>query len=54
MDEPKDVDLAPHEWRSEREKPREPFFGPGAPGWLVWMVGLTITLTIGYWIRHGF
>lgn len=48
----KDVDLAPHEWRSERPKPREPFFGPGLPGTLAYIVGLAITFTITHWLWH--
>jgi len=26
-----DIDLPPHEWKSEREKPRESVFRSGAP-----------------------
>lgn len=48
----KDLDLAPHEWRSERPKPREPFFGPGLPGALAYILGLTITATLTYWLWH--
>jgi hypothetical protein len=46
------VDLAPHEWRSERPKSREPIFGPGLPGALAYIVGFAITLTITHWLWH--
>jgi hypothetical protein len=48
----KDLDLEPHNWKSEREKPREPIFGPGLPGALAWVVGFSIVFTISYWLRH--
>ena len=37
------VDLAPQDWESEREKPKEPFFGNGLIPWLVYLVGFAIT-----------
>jgi hypothetical protein len=37
------VDLAPQDWKSEREKPKEPFFGNGLIPWLVYLVGFAIT-----------
>jgi hypothetical protein len=40
--EPQIVELAPHEWKSEREKPREPLFGPGLPFFVAFIVGLAI------------
>lgn len=40
----KDVDLAPYEWKSEREKPREPIFGKGAPEWAVYVVSLAASI----------
>ena len=48
----KDLDLAPYEWRSDRPKPREPFFGPGAPGALAYVIAFAITLTLMDWLRH--
>jgi len=50
----KDLDLPPHEWKSERKKPREPIFGPGLPGALAWIVGFTIMFSISYYFRVGF
>ena len=35
-----DVDLEPHNWKSDREKPREPIFGPG------WPIALGVVLSI--------
>jgi hypothetical protein len=40
------VDLKPNEWKSEREKQREPFFGSGAPEAIAYLVGLVITVTV--------
>jgi hypothetical protein len=53
MDDDKVVDLAPSEWKSEREKPREPLFGPGL-GWFIEVVilGTIATLIVHYWIRN--
>ena len=30
-----EINLDPSEWRSTREKPKEPFFGPGLPRFIV-------------------
>jgi hypothetical protein len=48
MDSPDthEIDLPPHKWQSDRPKPKEPFFGKGAPEWIAYIVSLTITLTI--------
>ena len=49
MNEP--VDLLPSEWKSEREKPREPFFGSGLPlfiGVCISIVLATIAHEAGY------
>ncbi len=46
------IDLDPHDWKSEREKPYEPFFGSGAPGWGLWLIGFTLAATVAYWLRH--
>lgn len=35
-----DIDLPPHEWKSEREKPSEPFFGRGWPIGAAVLVGI--------------
>ena len=53
MNEPeKMVELNPREWRSEREKPREPIFGPGLPGALAYAFGWIVTFSVIYWATH--
>jgi hypothetical protein len=47
---PKEIDLDPQDWTSEREKPKEPFFGEGLVPWLIYMVGFAIT----YFAVHTF
>lgn len=47
----KDLDLAPHEWVSERGKPVEPFFGKGAPAGLAYAVGFLIMASVTYLFR---
>ncbi len=47
------VDLEPHQWKSERDKPREQFFGPGL-GWFIeiailWAVA---TVIVHYFVRN--
>jgi hypothetical protein len=37
------IDLDPQDWKSEREKPKEPFFGDGLIPWLVYLAGFAIT-----------
>jgi hypothetical protein len=37
-----EIDLPPHEWVSERPKPKEPVFGPGWPVAVAVIVGLFI------------
>jgi hypothetical protein len=46
------IDLPPNEWRSEREKPKEPIFGPGLPHVVMWLTGFGLALLAGYLIRH--
>jgi len=46
------IDLPPHEYKSDREKPREPFFGPGAPNALAYVISFGIVFAISYWLRH--
>lgn len=36
-----EIDLPPHQWESERPKPKEPFWGPG------WPLGLSVVIGIG-------
>lgn len=45
------IDLPPHEWRSEREKPKEPFWGPGWPEALAYLVGLSAVVIITHLTR---
>jgi len=53
MNEPeKMIDLNPREWRSEREKPREPIFGPGLPGALAYVVAWIVTFSAIYYFTH--
>lgn len=37
-----DFDLEPHQWKSEREKPNEPFWGEN----LHWFIGVMISIVI--------
>ena len=48
----KKIDLEPHDWRSDKNKPREPFFGPGLKEWGPYLLGLTIFMTAMYYARH--
>jgi len=41
-----DLDLDPHEWRSERAKPREPLLGKGAGEFLAWLTGFGLMATL--------
>ena len=53
MNEPeKVVELLPNEWKSEREKPREPIFGSGLPGALAYLVGFVIVFSVLYAFKH--
>jgi hypothetical protein len=53
MNEPdKLIDLPPNQWRSERIKPHEPFFGPGLPGAIAWIAGYALTATAVYFVLH--
>jgi hypothetical protein len=53
MNEPeKLIDLNPKEWTSEREKPREPLFGPGLPDALAYLVGMFSVMALLYLFRH--
>lgn len=44
------VDLPPHQWQSEREKPREPFFGPGLPFFICFLISIVIAVLLH---NHG-
>ena len=45
-----DIDLPPHEWTSERPKPKEPIFGAGWPIGLATFAGL---LFMAYFADEG-
>jgi hypothetical protein len=47
-----DIDLPPKEWKSEREKPREPIFGSGAPGALAYAASWILTAALIYYFTH--
>jgi hypothetical protein len=47
-----DLDLPPHQWKSDRPKPHEPIFGPGAPNVLAYLLSLFATIALLYWLRH--
>lgn len=42
------VDLPPHQWVSEREKPKEPIFGPGFP----YFVALVISIFAAAFLKE--
>lgn len=41
-----DIDLDPKEWKSERDKPVFPVFGPKAPEFFAWLVGFGATVLL--------
>ena len=45
------LDLDPHEWKSERDKPKEPFFGPGLPAFILLCIQIVAVAYIKrYWL----
>lgn len=48
-----EIDLSPREWKSDREKPREPMFGPGAPGAIAYLVTFVIVFTLSTMVRNS-
>lgn len=50
-DDPKLIDLPPHEWKSETIQPREPFFGRGWPTGLFFVVYIFVMGAIVHWWR---
>jgi len=53
MNDPENmIELNPTEWTSERKKPREPFFGPGLPDALAYLVGMLSMMALLYLFRH--
>jgi hypothetical protein len=53
-DSEKYIDLPPHQWRSQDDRPkqREPIFGPGLPGAIAYMVGFIATSSAVYFFFH--
>ncbi|WP_315731679.1 MULTISPECIES: hypothetical protein [unclassified Bradyrhizobium] len=47
-----DIDLPPHQWKSDRPKPHEPIFGPGLPNALAYAVGWIATVALLYLLRR--
>jgi hypothetical protein len=47
-----DIDLPPKDYSSERKKPREPIFGPGAPGVLAYLITWAIVFSGVYYFTH--
>ncbi|MEH2513940.1 hypothetical protein V1291_005294 [Nitrobacteraceae bacterium AZCC 1564] len=47
-DPDKPVDLPPHEPESDREKPKEPFWGPGLPDFLTELFLLVLVIFVLY------
>jgi hypothetical protein len=47
-----DIDLPPSEYRSDRKKPREPFFGPGLPDAIGYVIGFAVVVTVLYFLRN--
>jgi len=41
-----DIDLDPKEWKSERDKPAFPVFGPKAPEFFAWLAGFGATVLL--------
>jgi hypothetical protein len=50
-DHKKFIDLPPNQWRSEREKPREPFFGCSLWLWLKIIMWTTLLFTALHLLR---
>lgn len=46
------IELNPAEWKSERDKPREPIFGPGAPVALAYGVTWLATFSLMYYFTR--
>ena len=51
------LDLEPHEYRvkgpaPERDKPHEPFWGPGAPDAIGYLIGLVLTVALLHLFTH--
>jgi hypothetical protein len=46
-----DLDLEPYNWKSDREKPKEPILGPGWPAAVGWLISFAITVIVVYNVR---
>lgn len=44
------IDLSSHEWESAREKPHEPFWGPGLPGAIAYVMSFLATAIAVRWV----
>lgn len=44
-----DFDLEPYNWKSDREKPKEPIFGPGWPI----AVGIVLSIAAAAYLADG-
>lgn len=45
-----DLDLNPNEWKSERDRPKEPFFGKGLPGAIAFAIGVIIAGLVKHYL----
>lgn len=48
--EPAIIELDPVEWRSERSE-KQPFFGKGLAGGLVWLAGFSVMFFVTHYFR---
>lgn len=49
----REIDLEPKDWKSGREKPKEPFFGSGpTPEQWAQILGVAISVTAIYFVLH--
>ena len=46
-----DIDLEPHEWKSDRSEP-EPFFGPGLPDCLAYLAAFILSVIVLHYLSH--
>jgi hypothetical protein len=47
-----DIDLNPKNWKSDRPKGKQPFFGSGAPGALAYILSFAVVFTVLYYFRN--
>jgi hypothetical protein len=46
-----EIDLPPKDWKSDRVKPREPFWGPGVWNGLAYLLGMVLMSWVMYLLR---